>query len=440
VASTNIGAKVPAAPSSTGGPRETAAAVSPAPRRPLTGLDRTGNYASILHREMKRDRREEALPDLPKLPLLPRLISQTRSGAASWQPTRVTHAALIVGIIALLILTFEPAYARGRLWIELALWLCLGVFVWEWTVRLYYSRAKHGVSRYLTSGGGIIDTASALAVPLALAGGMSSKSAWLFAAVWLLKLAPELSSLKQLRRVIVLEAGPLTSVLAIFLLVLFVASTIVHVLERDEQPEAFGSLPATLWWAVATLTTTGYGDVVPHTVLGRLVAAGVMICGLFIFGLWTGILATGFAAENRRHNFIKTWEYVSRVPFFGRLAPGAITDVTQMLRRLDLPPRVTVVRRGAVGDCMYFIAAGQVEVELPDKRVRLGEGAFFGELALLGNNTRTASVVTREVTTLLVLDLVDFRLLMARHPELSMAIDAEASRRKQENEGGDASQ
>ncbi len=387
-----------------------------------------------------RYRREEALPDLPKLPLLPRLISQTRSGAASWQPTTVTHVALIVGIIALLVWTFEPAYTRGRFWIELALWLCLAVFVWEWGVRIYYSRAKRGITRYLASGGGIIDTASALAVPLALAVGIPAKSAWLFAAIWLLKVAPELSGLKQLQRVIVREAGPLASVLAIFLLVLFVASTIVHVLERDEQPEAFGSVPATLWWAVATLTTTGYGDVVPHSTLGRLVAAGVMICGLFIFGLWTGILATGFAAENRRHNFIKTWEYVSKVPFFGRLAPGAITDVTQMLRRLDLPPRVTVVRRGAVGDCMYFIAAGQVEVELPDKRIRLGEGAFFGELALLGDNIRTANVVTKEVSTLLILDLVDFRLLMARHPELSKAIDAEANRRKLENERGDAPQ
>lgn len=374
---------------------------------------------------------------MAKLPLLPRLISQTRSGAASWQPTRVTHIALAVGLVALLILTIEPVYARGRLWIELVLWLCLAVFVWEWTIRIYNARAKHGVMRYITSAGGLIDTASALAVPVALAGGISTKSAWLLGVVWLLKLAPELSSLRQLRRVVVVEAGPLASVLAIFLLVLFVASTIVYVLERDEQPDAFGSVPAALWWAVTTLTTTGYGDVVPHTPLGRLVAAVVMICGLFIFGLWTGILATGFAAENRRHNFIKTWEYVSKVPFFSRLAPGAITDVAHMLRRLDLPPRVTVVRRGAPGDCMYFIALGQVEVELPDKRVRLGEGAFFGELALLGDNVRTANVVTKEVTTLLVLDLVDFRLLTARHPELSKAIDEEATRRKLENERRD---
>ena len=372
---------------------------------------------------------------MSKLPLLPRLVSETRSGATSWQPTRMTHVALLLGVIALLALTIDPVYTAARLWLELVLWCCLACFVWEWLIRLYYARTKNNTRRYLLSAGGMIDTVSAIAVPIALACGISSKSAWLFAATWLLKLAPQMSGLRMLRRVVVREAGPLLSVLAIFLLVLFVASTIVHVLERDEQPEAFGSLPATLWWAVATLTTTGYGDVVPHTVFGRIVAAMVMISGLFIFGLWTGILATGFAAENRRHNFLKTWEYVSKVPFFSRLGPAAITDVTQMLRRLELPPRITIIREGTVGDCMYFIAAGEVEVELPDKRISLGEGAFFGELALLGDNIRTANVTTKQVSTLLILDLVEFRLLMARHPELSKAIDAEATRRKLENEG-----
>ncbi len=368
-------------------------------------------------------------------PRLSKLISHTKSGATSRRPTVTTRAVLALGVVALLIVTIKPVYAVGHIWIELVLWGCLAFFIWEWAARLSYVRSKRSVLHYLLSAGGMVDTASALAIPTALAFGVSSTSAWLFGAVWLLKLAPEMSGLRQLGRVMIREAGPLASVLAIFLLVLFVASTIVHVLERDGQPDAFGSLPATLWWAVATLTTTGYGDVVPHTALGRIVAAVVMICGVGIFGLWTGILATGFAAENRRHNFIKTWEYVSKVPFFSQLGPAAITDVTQMLRRLDLPPKITIIRKGTIGDCMYFIASGEVEVELPDKRIRLGEGAFFGELALLGDSIRTANVVTKQLSTLLVLDTVEFRMLTARHPELSKAIDAEATRRKLENEG-----
>src|SRR5205085_2593692 len=154
-------------------------------------------------------------------------------------------------------------------------------------------------------------------------------------------------------------------------------------------------------------------------------ALPILISGLGVFGLWTGILATGFAAETRRDNFLKTWETVSKVPFFATLGPAAIADVTHMLRTMDLPARTMIIRKGQQGDCMYFIAAGEAEVELPGKKVALGEGAFFGEMALLGNNVRGANVTTTKVTRLLVLDLVDFRLLMARHPDLAETIDAE---------------
>jgi voltage-gated potassium channel len=93
-----------------------------------------------------------------------------------------------------------------------------------------------------------------------------------------------------------------------------------------------------------------------------------------------------------------------------------------------------IIRKDAHGDCMYFIADGEVEVDLPGgKKVALGEGAFFGEMALLGNNLRSANITTTRLSRLLVLDLVDFRLLMARHPDLAETIDAEAKRRAQEN-------
>ena len=71
-----------------------------------------------------------------------------------------------------------------------------------------------------------------------------------------------------------------------------------------------------------------------------------MICGIATFGLWTGILATGFAAESRRRNFIQTWDLVSKVPFFQTLDPAAITEITHMLRRVEVPERIAVIRRG----------------------------------------------------------------------------------------------
>ena len=98
-----------------------------------------------------------------------------------------------------------------------------------------------------------------------------------------------------------------------------------------------------------------------------------------------------------------------------------------------MSPKTTVIRKGQRADCMYFIASGEVEVELPNGSVKFGEGAFFGEMALLSNSPRGANIATTKETTLLVLDLADFRLLMARNPELSETIDAEAKRRTSEN-------
>jgi len=347
--------------------------------------------------------------------------------------TKAAYVAVSTGVAMMVLLTVAPAYEAAHRWVDALLWACLAFFVFEWVVRLRHAVSIQRQWNYATSARGLIDAASAIAVPLALILGAPPKTAWLLGIFWMFKVVPGIRGLRQLRRVLVLESGSLLSVLVIFLMVLFLASVAEYFLERDFQPEAFGSVPAALWWAVATLTTTGYGDVVPITPLGRLVAAGVMICGLGVFGLWTGILATGFAAETRRDNFLKTWETVTKVPFFAALGPAAIADVTHMLRTMDLPARTMIIKKGQTGDCMYFIADGEVEVDLPGKKVTLGEGAFFGEMALLGNNLRSANITTTRVSKLLVLDLVDFRMLMARHPDLAETIDVEARRRAQEN-------
>jgi voltage-gated potassium channel len=360
-------------------------------------------------------------------------LTQFMAATAGRNMTKVAYVVIAAGVAMVVLLSVDPAYEAAHRWVDAELWACQIYFVFEWAVRLRSAFRAQQLWTYLVSFRGLVDVVAACAVPLAIVLGTNPRTAWLLGVLWLFKAVPGIPGLRQLRRVLVLESGPLLSVLVLFLMVLLMASVAVHFLERDVQPVAFGSVPATLWWAVATLTTTGYGDVVPITPLGRLVAAFVMICGLGVFGLWTGILATGFAAETRRDNFLKTWESVSKVPFFAALGPAAIADVTHMLRTMDLPARTMIIRKGKAGDCMYFIAEGEVEVDLPGKTVTLGEGAFFGEMALLGNNLRSANITTTRVSKLLVLDLVDFRMLMARHPDLAETIDAEAKRRALEN-------
>jgi voltage-gated potassium channel len=366
-------------------------------------------------------------------PLLFPALAQFATATAGRNMTKAAYVAIAIGFIMMLMLTVAPAYEAAHYWVDATLWACLVFFIFEWVVRLRHAFMSQRGWAYALSGRGLVDAVAAIAIPLALVLGADPKSAWLLGALWVLKVVPGVPGLRQLRRVLVLESGPLLSVLVIFLMVLSLASVAEYYLEHDVQAATFGSVPAALWWAVVTLTTVGYGDVVPITLLGRVVAAFVMICGLGVFGLWTGILATGFAAETRRDNFLKTWESVSKVPFFAALGPAAIADVTHMLRTMDLPARTMIIRKGQAGDCMYFIASGEVEVDLPGKKVRLGEGAFFGEMALLGNNSRSANITTTRVSRLLVLDLVDFRLLMARHPDLAETIDAEATRRALEN-------
>ncbi|CCE11514.1 conserved membrane hypothetical protein [Bradyrhizobium sp. STM 3843] len=366
-------------------------------------------------------------------PLLFPNLASFLTATAGRQTTRADYAAVVIGTGAMVLLTVDAAYDAAAGAICGVLWACLAFFVLQWGVRVHWAQQARYTLSYLCSEGGVLDTASALGVPFALALGVEQRSAWLFAVLWLVKVIPGIPGLQRLRRVLVMEARPLLSVFVLFLLVLFLGSVAEYTLEHEAQPATFGSVPQTLWWAVVTLTTTGYGDVVPVTPLGRVIAAMVMISGLGVFGLWTGILATSFAAETRRDNFLKTWESVSKVPFFATLGPSAIADVTHMLRTIDLLPRTTIIRKGQPGDCMYFIASGEVEVDLPGKKVRLGEGAFFGEMALLGNNLRSANISTTKLSKLLVLDLVDFRLLMARHPDLVQSIDAEAKRRALEN-------
>jgi voltage-gated potassium channel len=150
-----------------------------------------------------------------------------------------------------------------------------------------------------------------------------SDLAALFCFLWILKLGVHAPAMGTLARVISNERATLASVLIVFIIVLVSAATATSFFERAQQPDAFGSLPASLWWAVVTLTTTGYGDVVPHTVAGKMVGSVVMVSGILVLALMTGILATGFSEEERRREYLRVWDQVVKVPMFAEL--GTVT-------------------------------------------------------------------------------------------------------------------
>ena len=85
--------------------------------------------------------------------------------------------------------------------------------------------------------------------------------------------------------------------------ILLVVSTFIYFLESSVQPDVFGSIPSTMWWGIATLTTVGYGDVVPMTDLGKLLASFTMLVGIGMFALPAAILASAYYEEIQKKNF-----------------------------------------------------------------------------------------------------------------------------------------
>lgn len=192
------------------------------------------------------------------------------------------------------------------------------------------------------------------------------------------------------------------------------SGTIMHVIEASAQPDKFGTIPDAMWWAIATLTTIGYGDVVPITPLGKIFGALTMICGLGLFALPIGIVATAFVNEIHRRDFVVTWGMVARVPLFSSLDAAAIAEVMKIMRTRSVSAGTVIAARGEDAEGMFFIADGEVRIEMPRGTIRLGAGEFFGELALLRRVKRMGTVTAVTRTQLMIIDAIDFESLLNR--------------------------
>lgn len=111
------------------------------------------------------------------------------------------------------------------------------------------------------------------------------------------KLARYMESLQLLGRVFMQKKEELATTLVVLIFLLIFAASLMYYAEHPVQPQAFPDIPAAMWWAVATLTTVGYGDVYPVSPLGRLLGAVVAILGIGLFALPTAILGSGFLDE-----------------------------------------------------------------------------------------------------------------------------------------------
>jgi len=169
--------------------------------------------------------------------------------------------------------------------------------VWCCTENPRYQAPLTGRLRYMATPVALIDLLVILPfllLPFLVA---SPKIFWLvrFSRIfWILKIGHYSRSLKKLAQVFKAKKGEIFVAFFAMIVLLIIASALMYYAERDAQPDKFSSVIASLWWGVETLTTIGYGDMVPVTTPGKFIAGIVALLGIGLFALPAGILASGF--------------------------------------------------------------------------------------------------------------------------------------------------
>jgi voltage-gated potassium channel len=349
---------------------------------------------------------------------------------------RLIVALIVVDVLAAILASVPELDAGfGRLFTTIEI-VAVVVFALEYAARVW-SVAGHSLRHvsptrarleYTVSSLGIIDLLAFL--PSAIALFIGDKTALvLFGMLPFLKLVRYSPAMRSLLSALHAERRTLFGCVVILSAAVLLFASLLYAIEHNVQPDKFGTIPQAMWWAIVTLGTVGYGDVVPATPLGKLVSVFAIVVGFAMIALPVAIISTAFADEVRRRDFVVTWGMLARVPLFSHLSAAEIADIMRLLKARTIEADEILVRRGDAASSMYFITTGEVEIELPSQRVRLADGTFFGEIALLHRTKRSGTVTATRKTRLLVLDAQDFHALIERVPTLAAHVHKTAQAR-----------
>lgn len=211
---------------------------------------------------------------------------------------------ITLNVVALILETVQSIYEPYRLFFHYFDVISVVLFTVELLVRLWactahpdYRHPLWGRLRYLFTTLALFDLLAILPfyLPLLNLGDLRHLRAIRLFRVF--KLIRYSRTLQLLQRVVWDKREELFISSLFLLFLLLFSSSMMYYAERVAQPENFSSIPASMWWAVATLTTVGYGDIYPVTTLGRALASVIAILGIGMFALPTGILGAAFMEE-----------------------------------------------------------------------------------------------------------------------------------------------
>lgn len=331
--------------------------------------------------------------------------------------------------------SIHAAYAVEFHWFEV---ISVVIFSVEYVLRIWVAPEHPSLKRmgplrarlrYAVSFGALIDLAAVAPFYLAAILGIDLRVLRVLRLLRFLKLMRYSSALMTMQRVIIDERRALLAALLIMAGLLIVASTAMYYAERHAQPNVFGSIPAAMWWGLATLTTVGYGDIVPITLVGKLIGGVVMLLGLGMFALPIGILATGFTQEVHRREFVVTRSMVGRLPLFEDLPATEIARLTRLMRAIRYDVGSVIVRHGDAVEALYFLAVGDVELEVGENLYRLSDGGFFGETALVKRVEDDLMAIASSQCLVMALDMKDVNVLINRVPDLGVQLGEIAGER-----------
>ena len=221
-------------------------------------------------------------------------------------------ALLILASLALVILDTEY---RDAAWIDAALWGIGVFFLAEYVLRIWLADITHAGRRrprwaYIRSFEGVVDLLAALPVLIGpvIQNAAALRALRLVRMSQLFKYRAVRDAVNSVWRALRLSWDELAFSLVLSLSLILFGATLMYFIEGPHQPETFGSIPRALWWAMATLTTVGYGDVYPVTPGGKAVASFVAIVGIAAVAMPAGILAAAFSDTRRVEEAVESAE------------------------------------------------------------------------------------------------------------------------------------